>query len=74
MRKHNLTQIVNACHLCFTGLQDQVVAQRLNVSPSTVCRWRKLPVWKQTEEILIEKTIEQKINSETAPNNLNKEE
>ena len=59
MPKHNPKQIIKACRLCFQGEKDKKVANKLSIHPTTLTKWRKLELWKKTEDALIEKKIEQ---------------
>ena len=49
MRRMNLTGIIDACYLCFTGSTDQEAADKLDVTPAIISGWRKLALWKETE-------------------------
>lgn len=65
MKRLNLIRIIDACHLSFQGLPDNEVAKKINISTPTISRWRKMPIWKEMEMKLIEKTIDQKINEKS---------
>ena len=61
----NPNKIVKTCILCFKGTPDVEVAKQMGITGATITRWRKLALWKQTEEKLIEKTIEEQFNPKT---------
>ena len=62
----NCQKVIRACHLSFQGTPDSTISSELEVHPATISRWRQLPLWKQTEESLIEKTIDQELNQDSA--------
>ena len=53
VRRHNPKQIIKACCISFEGKTDREVAKILQVAPVTISNWRKLDIWKQTEQGLI---------------------
>lgn len=63
-KRRYIPNIIKACCLSFKGNTDSKVAEILGVSSPTISHWRKLPIWKQTEEKLIEKTIDNEINQD----------
>ena len=60
--RRNPNKIVKTCILCFEGTPDIEVAKLMGTTGATITRWRKLELWKQTEERLIEKTIDEQFN------------
>lgn len=58
MPKHNPKQIIKACRLCFQGEKDKKIANKLQIHPATLTKWRKLELWQKTEAQLIETTIQ----------------
>ena len=59
MKRINKTNIIKACILSFRGTMDKDIMEILNITGSTISRWRQLPLWTQIEERLIEKAIDQ---------------
>lgn len=59
MPRLNTKKIVKACQRSFAGNSDEEISKELDVHPATISRWRQLPLWKQVEESLIEKAIDQ---------------
>jgi len=62
----NYQKVIRACHLSFQGTPDSKISSELEVHPATISRWRQLSLWKQTEESIIEKTIDQELNQDSA--------
>ena len=51
-------KVVQACRLSYEGNLDKKISEELDVSVSTISRWRQLALWKETENKLIEATIQ----------------
>ena len=46
--------LIEACQLAFNGKNNADLEKILGVSKGTIVRWRKLPLWKDVENELIE--------------------
>ena len=58
MKKLDLKQILKACILSFDGMTGAEIAKELKVNPNTISRWRKLKLWKEMEQKLIESEMQ----------------
>ena len=54
MRYRDSVFILKACQMSFNGTKNNDIAKQLGVTPSDVSRWRKLPLWKEFHEELLE--------------------
>lgn len=54
MRYRDSVYILKACQMSFNGMKNNDIAKQLGVTPSDVSRWRKLPLWKEFHEELLE--------------------
>ena len=46
--------ILTACEMSFNGVSNAKIAEHFNVTDSTVSRWRKLQVWIDFENELVD--------------------
>ena len=51
-------QILRACYLAFNGANGAEIAQQLQITESTLSKWRKSEMWIEFEEELIVKKKE----------------
>ena len=51
-------QLLRACYLAFNGVSGGEIAQQLQITESTLSRWRKTPIWEEFEKELIKKKKE----------------
>ena len=58
MKRLDPKQILEACKLSFDGMTGAEIAKKLKVNPNTISRWRKLTLWKEMEQKLIEAEIQ----------------
>lgn len=54
MRYRDSVYVLKACQMSFNGMKNYDIAKQLGVAPSDVSRWRKLPLWKEFHEELLE--------------------
>ncbi len=54
MRSGSKGTILTACEMSFKGISNSEIAKHFKVSDSTVSRWRKLQVWIDFENELVD--------------------
>ena len=54
MRYQDTGLVLKACQMAFNGTKNGDIAKKLDVDPSVISRWRKLPVWKEFHAELLE--------------------
>ncbi len=54
MRSTSKGTILTACEMSFNGVSNAKIAEHFNVTDSTVSRWRKLQVWIDFENELVD--------------------
>ena len=54
MRSTSKGTILAACEMSFNGVSNTKIAEHFNVTDSTVSRWRKLQVWIDFENELVD--------------------
>ena len=54
MRSTSKGTILMACEMSFNGVSNTKIAEHFNVTDSTVSRWRKLQVWIDFENELVD--------------------
>ena len=66
---HSPKQILLACQLSFQGASTAEVAKEMGVSEHIIYRWRKMPLWKEFENELIDaekRTLLTQLDTEAA--------
>lgn len=46
--------VLKACQMSFNGTKNNDIAKALGVHPADVSRWRKLPLWKEFHQELLD--------------------
>ena len=59
-------QILMACYMSFDGVSNGEIAKRFEVTDATVSNWRKLEIWQEFEDELIDAYKQQALSLESA--------
>ena len=54
MRYQSTGLVLKACQMAFNGTKNDDIAKHFSVEPSTVSRWRKLSIWKEFHQELLD--------------------
>ena len=54
MRSTSKGTVLEACKMSFNGVSNAKIAEHFNVTDSTVSRWRKLQIWIDFENELVD--------------------
>ena len=58
-------QLLMACQMSFDGKGNREIAKELGFTETTISNWRKLEIWQEFEEELIEAYKQQALNLES---------